>query len=123
MILKMYQFSPYIVDNKAFLEKIAKSRSESRVRQLINSANTDQLLAISEIILNILDWNFPLKSRQRRKLSKNVDYYKRIASARSVNGVRKHIQQGGQLGAISAILAPVIGAIAQHLLDKNLAKQ
>jgi hypothetical protein len=119
----MYQVSPYIVENKQFLEQIARSKSEKRVKQLINSANPDQLLAISEIILNILDWNFPLKSQQRRKLSKNVDYYKRIAGARSLNGVKKHIQTGGQIGAISAILAPVIGVIAQHLLDKTLAKQ
>lgn len=119
----MYQFTPYVIDNKEFLEKIAKSRSEARVRQLVNSANPEQLLAIAEIVLNILDWNFPLKSKQRRKLAKNVDYYKRIAGARSVNGVRKHIQHGGQIGAISAILAPVIGTIAQHLLDKTLLKK
>jgi superfamily I DNA/RNA helicase len=116
----MYQLPSYIVDNKHFLHQIAYSKSERNIQKLINSANSDQILAISEIIFNILKGNFPLKNRQRKKLSEKADYFRQIARARSETSARKRIQTGGQLGALSAILAPVIGYIAQNILDKSL---
>ena len=117
----LYKFPNYITENKTFLHQIAKTKSQKKLKKIINGANTDQLLSISEIIFNILKGNFPLKDRYRRKLSKNAQVYRQIVRARSEKAVRNHIQTGGALGALSTILVPVIGAIAQSILDNALS--
>jgi len=116
----LYRFPNYITENKTFLQQVAKTKSQRKLKKLISEANTDQLLSISEIVFNILRGNFPLKDRYRRKLGKNAQFYRKIVQARTERSARKHIQTGGAIGALSAILAPVIGAIAQSILDKAL---
>lgn len=120
--LNMYEFSDYIIKNKQFLNSVGKSRSKERVKFLLNSANEEQLLAIVEVIYNIMSGNFPLRAEQRRRLGKFNEQYKQIVKTRSINGARKKLQVGGQIGIIGSILAPVLGVLAQHWLDKSLNK-
>jgi hypothetical protein len=112
-----YQFSPHIVSNVKFLNKLAKTRSINKKDALILEATPEQILSIVEICANILNSNFILTELQKRRLAKYADYYRNISRARTDKTARRRIshglnQQGGQL-AISAILAPVLSVLAQ----------
>jgi len=119
----MYEFPEYIKENSDFLRKVSKTKSEKNTLKYLKSANADQILAIVEICTNILKANFKLNTRQRRKLATFADYYRAIARSRTERTARHRIQHGGQVGALAAILAPVLGSLAQHILDKTLLKK
>jgi len=119
----MYNYSDYLKNNCEFLQKLAKTRSDRKKQKYISLADRDKLLAIVEICTNILKANFPLKQSQRKKLSRNADYYRKISRVRTEKSARHRIQTGGSAIALAAILAPVLGSLAQHLLDKTLLRQ
>src|SRR2546430_17143513 len=110
-----YNFSPYIINNVEFLNKLAKTKSDRKRHILLLTATPEQILSIVEITANILKSNFTLDNSQRRRLAKYADYYRSIARTRTEMTARHRIQQGGQL-AIGALLAPVLSVIAQSLL-------
>jgi hypothetical protein len=116
-----YKFSPYIIENVDYLNKLAKTKSEKRRHTLLLKATPEQILSIVEICANILKHNFSLTNRQRKRLSKYAENYRSIARSRTERTARNRIQEGGQL-AIGALLAPVLSVIAQALLDKALHK-
>ena len=119
----MYEFPEYIKENSDFLRKVSKTKSEKNTLKYLKEANADQILAIVEICTNILKANFKLNTRQRRKLATFADYYRNISRSRTERTARHRIQHGGQIGALAAILAPVLGSLAQHVLDKTLLKK
>jgi hypothetical protein len=113
----MYQFSPYIKDSLPFLQQLTKTKSDKKKNALIIKATADQILAIVEICANILRYNFILTPRQKRRLIKFADYYRTIARSRSEKTARNRIQQGSGI-ALGAILLPIVGALAEHLIQK-----
>jgi hypothetical protein len=117
----MYKYSPHIIDNIDYLNRLVKTKSDRKKHTLILNATSEQILSIVEICANVLRSNFTLTNRQRQRLAKYADYYRAIARSRSEKTARNRIQQGGQL-AIAALLAPVLSVIAQHLLDRALEK-
>ena len=117
-----YEFSPYLIDNKDFLQKLSKTRSERIRKNHLDKATSEQLFAIVEIIKNILRGNFPLPKRRRQKLAPFANYYRSVARSRSERAARERLQTGGAV-PLAAILAPVLGAIAQHILDRTLLKK
>lgn len=119
----MYNFPDYLKSNSEFLNKFAKTKSENIRKKLLTSADRDKLLAIVEICSNILKGRIPLNKRQRRRLAASADFYRSIARARSEKTARHRIQTGGQLGALAAILSPVLGVLAQHVLEKALGEK
>jgi hypothetical protein len=70
-----------------------------------------------EICANILRYNFILTPGQKRRLIKFADYYRTIARSRSEKTARNRIQQGSGI-ALGAILLPIVGALAEHLIQK-----
>ena len=113
----MYEFSPRIKENTVFLKNLASTKSEKKKNQLIQNATADQILAIVEICANILKFNFTLNDKQKKRLAKYADYYRSIARSRTEKTARVKIQQGSGI-ALGAILIPVLGAIAQHFIEK-----
>jgi hypothetical protein len=119
----MYEFPTYINENIEFFKKLATTKSDRKKYNYLNSATPDQILAIVEICANILKSNFELNLRQRRKLAKYAEYYRSIARSRTQKTARHRIQYGGQAIALASILAPILGSLAQHVLDKTLLKK
>jgi hypothetical protein len=115
-------YPDYIIKNQDFLQKICRTKSNKRFAKLLKTASEEQLLAVVDICHNILKGNLTLKNTQRKKLARSGDYYRAISRARSPHTARRRIQSGGNIGLIGAIIAPVIGALAQSLLDKALTK-
>jgi hypothetical protein len=116
-------FPSYIVENKEFLNKLAKTKSHKKFINLIKNANNEQLLAIVDICHNIVKGNLKLKNIKRKKLSQSKNYYRAVSRSRSAKTAQHRIQTGGNPGLIAAIIAPVLGALAQNLLDKALSKE
>lgn len=116
-------FPQHIGDNKEFLNKLAKTRSQQKFIQIVRNANDEQLLAIVDICYNIIRGNLNLKNKNRKKLAGSGDYYRAISRSRSPKTAQTRIQTGGNPGLIAAIVAPVLGALAQTLLDKALSKE
>jgi len=112
-----YNYSPYVKENFEFLQRLANTSSDKKKNALILTANADQILAIVEICANILKHNFTLSKKQRRKLAQFADFYRAIARTRTENSARKRLQQGGS-AALAAILVPVLGALAEHIIHK-----
>ena len=117
-----YNIPKYIVENQEFLKKLSKTKSKNTFERLLINATSDQILAIAEIIHNILKGNCPLREDKRRSLAKNADYYRKIARSKSEKTALKNIQSGGQLGLLSAVLAPILSILSQSVLDKALNK-
>ena len=114
----------YIINNKDFLHNICRTKSEKNFNKLIKGASDEQLLSIVEICYHILRGKLNLSRRHRFKLSKNGDYYRSLSRARTPFTAKNRIIQTGEGPALlGAIIAPVIGAIAQTLLDKALSSR
>ena len=60
-----YDFPNYIANNNEFLNKLSKTKSEKRKNKYISEASKEQILALVEIIVNILKGNFPLKKKSK----------------------------------------------------------
>ena len=116
--MSSFDCSPYIRENYDFLRQLTAIKSDKKKNALILRATPEQLLAIVEICLNILRFNFPLNKRQRLRLSRYADYYRQIARARSEQGARRQIAQQGSGIALASILVPVVSALAEQLLRK-----
>jgi hypothetical protein len=116
-INKMYSYSPYIRDNVDFLKQLAATKSDRKKNSLLLQATSDQILAIVEICANVLKYNFSLTGKQKRKLAKFADYYRALSRARTERSARNRLQQGSGV-ALAAILAPIVGALAERLIQK-----
>lgn len=119
----MYDFPEYIHQNQEFIGKFAKTKSERKRQKLLAEADREKLLAIVEICNNILKGRIPLNKSQRKRLANSADFYRSIARARSEKTARHRIQTGGSLGALAAILSPLLGVLAQHILDRTLSNR
>ena len=117
-----YNFPNYITENQVFLEKLSKTKSRKKFEYLLSNATSEQILAITEIVHNILKGNCQLRRSRRIKLAKNADYYRKIARSKTEKGALKNIQSGGQLGVLGAVLAPILSILSQSILDKALKK-
>ncbi|KAL7075855.1 hypothetical protein ACQ4LE_005198 [Meloidogyne hapla] len=115
--MSTYNYSPYVKENFEFLQRLSKTSSDKKKNALILSASADQILAIVEICANILKHNFTLSRRQRKKLVQFADFYRAIARTRTEKSARNRIQQGGS-AALAAILVPVLGALAEHIIHR-----
>jgi pyruvate formate-lyase activating enzyme-like uncharacterized protein len=119
----MYDFPEYIQKNQEFLGKFTKTKSERKRQKLLAEADRERLLAIVEICSNILKGRIPLNTRQRRLLARSADFYRSIARARSEHTARHRIQTGGSLTALAAVLSPLLGVLAQQVLDRTLSSK
>jgi predicted esterase YcpF (UPF0227 family) len=113
----MYSYSPYIRENVDFLKQLAATKSDRKKNALLLQATSDQILAIVEICANVLKYNFSLTGKQKRKLAKFADYYRALSRARTERSARNRLQQGSGV-ALAAILAPIVGALAERLIQK-----
>ena len=67
-----------VEEQSAFIDLLLQS-SRARVKLILKSINRAQLLAICEIVLNVLNSNLKLSPYYRRVLAKNVVFFKQLA--------------------------------------------
>lgn len=106
----------FIYKNSNFLKQIIRTKSERKLKKLLKTANTEQLLTLTEICLNILTSRFNLTSRQKKRLVPYADFVRRIGRIKTEKGARKFIiQKGTGAGTtfFTALLTPILIELAK----------
>lgn len=101
--------------NAILLQAICEASPQQR-RALVNSADLQLVRCICECALNILKGNVPLKSTEKKKLSKHRLFLRKLAKlGKSLKTKKKIIvnQKGGSL--LPLILAPVVSALISKI--------
>jgi len=113
--------SSLIMDNKDFLNLLARSKSDSKRHRMLKQANSQQLLAIAEICLNIVKARYQLTTRQRKRLLPYAEFVRRMSRARSERGARKVISQKGSGigGVLTALLTPILIEIGRKIIKSD----
>ena len=118
-----------VIDCAEELDKIAKSKSIFKRKQLIINAKNCLIDSISEIALNCLHGNIPLKSCDFKRLQKSRDALRFLASKRSIEDRRKLIlnqinkQRGGFLPALLTAALVYLGKEAGgYIIDRLIQK-
>lgn len=97
-----------VLNNILFLKKITKSKSDKKRQQLLRLATSEELFSIVESAYNLLKSRFKLTARQRHRIVPHLAVLRKIGRSRSQRGVRRLLQRGGGLGALPAILTPIL---------------
>ena len=104
-----------IINNYSFLRKISKTKSSNKQKKLLNLATNLELFSIIEVAHNILKGRFNLTKRQKTRLAPHIDAVRKIGRARTERGARKVLQRGGGIGALAAILTPIIIEVVKQI--------
>ena len=90
-----------VAKNKNFLNALQQVEQQHR-KKLIKGATTEQINTISEVALNILQGNIPLKEHHKKKLNKHKKSLRALASKGASVKKRKKIinQHGGMIGCV-----------------------
>jgi hypothetical protein len=97
-----------VINNYLFLKKLSSSKSSKKRLRLLRLATSDELFAIIESAYNLLKARFNLTPRQKKRLIPHLEVLRRLGRSRSDRGVRTLLQKGGGLGALPAILTPIL---------------
>ena len=94
-----------VVKNRKFLDALQQVEEKHR-KKLIKGATNEQINTISEVALNILQGNIPLKEHHKKKLNKHKKSLRGLASKGVSVKKRKKIlnQHGGMIGAAASAL-------------------
>src|SRR5689334_9109068 len=84
--------------NSNFLCALARTKSAAKRAKMLKRANSDHLLALAEICLNIVKQHFSLTTRQRNHLIPYAEFIRRMSRARSERGAR-HLLTTTQKGS------------------------
>ena len=99
----------------AWLTKLSEASGDLKeVKKILKKATVGQILALAEIILNILRRNVPLTVTEKRILCPFRNRLREIASKKNNCERKRKIfinQKGGILGIIGTILGAAIPAI------------
>lgn len=98
-----------VLRNQEFLRRLANTKSDDVRRKLISGANSDQLLAVVEICVNIMKSRFRPRENHRKKLIEVAPYVRRLARTRTPTNARKLLLMGTRRVFRSLIL-PVLAA-------------
>lgn len=109
-----------VLRNFNFLKACARTRNADKRDKLLSNASGDELLSLVECAFNLLNSNFTLKPRQKRKLYPHVNWVRSLGRVRSEKSARKMVQGGGAIPSILAsLLVPIIVEVGRSLLNKK----
>jgi len=107
--------------NKDFLKILMESTEDQR-HHLIQNASPDQIRVLSEISLNILSGNLPLKSRHIKKLTAHKRMIRKLANSRVPHKVKKVLinQTGGFLPLLVSPVLSALGVVVGKVISSQL---
>jgi len=109
-----------ISENLKFLHLLSKTKSRRKRKRLLKLSNSEQLLALAEICLNIVKERFKLTTRQKKRLLPHAEFVRSLSRVRSERGARHVINQKGDgVGVFAALLTPVLIEMARMLTIKT----
>uniref|UniRef100_A0A1I8B1I5 Uncharacterized protein n=1 Tax=Meloidogyne hapla TaxID=6305 RepID=A0A1I8B1I5_MELHA len=110
--------SQVVRDNYQYLKQLAKTKSMRRRKRILKQTNTEQLLSLAEICLNILRNRVQLTKRQKCRLVPYADFVRSVSRVRTERGARRMVIQKGNglpLGFFPALLTPIIIEISKNI--------
>jgi hypothetical protein len=112
--------------NADFLTQLAACgvRAGGKLRTLVGTASTEQLLCLVEICLNLLHNRVPLNPGALRRLRSHAERIRALSRARSEQRARQLLLERNQSGrgipAVAAILATtVLPMIAEYYIKRK----
>lgn len=102
-----------ILERRDYLSLLARSRSKKRRNALIEIAETAEIRALAEILVNTLHGNLPLTEAQYKRIRKYKGVLRKLAGKRHSVRQQKNIlkQKGGFLGALIPIAMTAISSL------------
>ena len=103
------------IRKKEYLTLLGQAgKKGKRRRALIQTADKEEILAVSEIIDNLLRGNIPLSDKQRKRLKRHRKKLRHIASKRVSIKQKKILinQTGGFLSAIIPLALSLLGGLS-----------
>jgi hypothetical protein len=98
-----------------FIKKLhSVSEDLKKVKKLLKNATPGEILALAEIVLNLLRRNIPLTDSQKHVLCPHRSKLRQVASKRTNCEEKRKVftnQKGGILGIIGTIISAAIPAI------------
>jgi len=105
-----------IKNNFKFLKNLAKTRSPKNRKHLLKTATRDELLAVLEVCVNILNSRFKLHHVQKKRLAVHAPFLRKLSKVRTEKSARTILQRGN--GAVFApLLIPIISALVGSLIS------
>ena len=103
-----------IINQKHFIHTLKDSNSAVR-KVLLKNATSEQRKAIMEIIVNILNGNVPLTSKQKNALSKHKNKLRNLCAScyknKVINKRKIPVEQVG--GALPFLIAPILALLGK----------
>jgi hypothetical protein len=102
--------SPLIYENCDYLKLLVRTKSTKKRYQILKQISSAQLLALSEICLNILMNRFKLTTRQKRRMLPYTDFIRQQGRIRSERSARNIIKKAKNLpiDLFPSLLTPII---------------
>lgn len=99
------------------MKSLLKEKNDKNRLKMIKEASADEIFALMDAAHNILKFNFPLSTKQRRKLAVYAKALRKLAKKKTVDEGRKIIQKGrGPM--LAALLVPVLTEVASRLISR-----
>lgn len=112
----------HAVRKREYLTLLGQANKKAKRRRvLIETADKEEILAVSEIIDNLLRGNIPLSDKQRRRLKRHKTKLRNIASKRVSVKQKKRLlnQSGGFLSAIIPLALSLLGGLGSVFGKKS----
>jgi|GEM_PF-7030264 len=110
-----------VIRNKGFLNRVHKCKNKER-KTLIKNASRDNIDALSEIALNTLLGNVPLKTEEKQKLKRHRDKIRKLAHRKTSTKKKKIllVQQGGFLPLLLTPILSALGGLAAKAIGSAI---
>ena len=114
--------SELLAANARFVKTLATARSRQRRKHLISNANTNQILALVEIALNLLRGRVPIRANQKQRLGIHASDIRHLARVRSDKAARNVLLRSEQQGSGPFAVASIISRLAVPFLIDALSR-
>lgn len=112
-----------VVRNFEFIKKLCKS---GKCYSVIRNASKDNVKAICEICLNVINGNIAVDVKSKNKLKKHRKSIEFLSKRRVSLHKKKQFlinQRGGFLGMLASIALPLISGLVARALDRKTKRK
>lgn len=107
-----------VLSNQEFLRYLCNCKSKQQ-KLIIKNATKDQINAICEIILNILNGNLKINELQFKKFSSKKSVLRQIVNKNSLKKKKYLIQKGGFLQLLIPSIISGLATVVASIINKS----
>ena len=103
---------PKVLKYRDYLSLLSKKNNRKRRNLLIDYAEKGEIVALQEIVQNVLSGNIPLNKKKKNKLKKHKLLLRKLVNKCSIQKKKSLLkQQGGFLASLLPIALSLIGGL------------